>query len=151
MATHISVGNPMDRGAWQATVHVVARVGHKLATKPPPLNHTGFIEVETYKFSQLVRNENKFSTQDPYSSSSWPHSIAFSPHGGKWMCRGLWNVLWRKPRRLRVADSNSITFGSLKLQNRDSFLGSLKAFQLLRNDLLNQTKTKILSLYQNTF
>ena len=30
------LGNPMDRGAWQATVHAVARVGHDLATKPPP-------------------------------------------------------------------------------------------------------------------
>jgi len=28
--------NPMDRGAWQAIVHGIARVGHKLATKPPP-------------------------------------------------------------------------------------------------------------------
>ena len=26
--------NPMDRGAWWATVHGVARVGHDLATKP---------------------------------------------------------------------------------------------------------------------
>ena len=25
----------MDRGAWQATVHGVARVRHNLATKPP--------------------------------------------------------------------------------------------------------------------
>ena len=25
----------MDRKAWQATVHGVARVGHDLATKPP--------------------------------------------------------------------------------------------------------------------
>ena len=31
--------NPMDRGAWRATVHVVARVGHDLATKPPPFLH----------------------------------------------------------------------------------------------------------------
>ena len=29
--------NPMDRGAWQATVHGVARAGHSLATKPPTL------------------------------------------------------------------------------------------------------------------
>ena len=29
------VENPMDRGAWQATVHGVIRVGHELATKPP--------------------------------------------------------------------------------------------------------------------
>ena len=28
--------NPMNRGAWQATVHGVARVGHDLATKPSP-------------------------------------------------------------------------------------------------------------------
>ena len=28
--------NPMDRGAWQATVHGIARVGHDLSTKPPP-------------------------------------------------------------------------------------------------------------------
>ena len=26
----------MDRGAWQATDHGFARVGHDLATKPPP-------------------------------------------------------------------------------------------------------------------
>ena len=30
------LGNPMDRGAWQATVHRVTKVGHYLATKPPP-------------------------------------------------------------------------------------------------------------------
>ena len=28
--------NPMDGGAWRATVHRVARVGYDLATKPPP-------------------------------------------------------------------------------------------------------------------
>ena len=26
----------MDRGAWKATVHEVARIRHNLATKPPP-------------------------------------------------------------------------------------------------------------------
>ena len=26
--------NPIDRGAWQATVHGVERVGHNLVTKP---------------------------------------------------------------------------------------------------------------------
>ena len=28
--------NPMDRGAWQATVHGVTRLGHDLVIKPPP-------------------------------------------------------------------------------------------------------------------
>ena len=38
MATHSSIlaqRIPMDRGAWQATVHGIARVRHDLATKPP--------------------------------------------------------------------------------------------------------------------
>ena len=35
--------NPMDRGAWQATVHGFARVGHDLATKPPPLIFSFFV------------------------------------------------------------------------------------------------------------
>ena len=29
--------NPMDREAWQVTIHGVTRVRHNLATKPPPL------------------------------------------------------------------------------------------------------------------
>ena len=29
------LGNPMDRKAWWAAVHGVARVGHNLGTKPP--------------------------------------------------------------------------------------------------------------------
>ena len=39
MATHSSIlawRIPMDRGAWQATVHGFTRVGHDLVTKPPP-------------------------------------------------------------------------------------------------------------------
>ena len=28
--------NPMNRGAWQVTVHGFTRVGHDLVTKPPP-------------------------------------------------------------------------------------------------------------------
>ena len=38
MATHSSIsclGNPMDRGSWQATVLGVSRVSHDLATKLP--------------------------------------------------------------------------------------------------------------------
>ena len=31
------LGNPMDRGAWQAMVHGFTRVRHDLETKPP--NH----------------------------------------------------------------------------------------------------------------
>ena len=41
MGTHSSIlawRIPMDREAWQATVHGVTRVGHDLATKPSPPN-----------------------------------------------------------------------------------------------------------------
>ena len=31
---HSCLENPMDRGAWWATVHRIAKVGHGLATKP---------------------------------------------------------------------------------------------------------------------
>ena len=30
------LGNPTDRGAWRATVHEAARVGHNLATTQQP-------------------------------------------------------------------------------------------------------------------
>ena len=30
--------NPMDSGAWQATIHGVERAGHDLAIKPPPIS-----------------------------------------------------------------------------------------------------------------
>ena len=35
--------NPMGRGASQATVHRVARVGHEFATKPPPPPYVSFL------------------------------------------------------------------------------------------------------------
>jgi len=48
--------NPMDRGAWKATVHSVARVRHDLVTKPPPpLLHCRWILYQlSYKGSPLV-------------------------------------------------------------------------------------------------
>ena len=35
--------NPMDRGAWQATVHGITKVKHNLGTKPPPPTKTNII------------------------------------------------------------------------------------------------------------
>ena len=34
--------NSENRGAWQAIVHRVARVGHDLATKTPPRNSVSY-------------------------------------------------------------------------------------------------------------
>ena len=35
--------NPMDRGAWWARVHGVAKSGHNRVTKPPHQHHGGFL------------------------------------------------------------------------------------------------------------
>ena len=63
--------NRMDRGAWQATVHGVTRVGHDLATKPPPfylisqgpLVSLGASPGKTQRGGDLHRNmQEKFNT-----------------------------------------------------------------------------------------
>ena len=45
--------DPMDRGAWRATVHGVERVGHDLATKPPELWSTAFLHGSSWKHCRL--------------------------------------------------------------------------------------------------
>ena len=55
------LGNPMERGAWQATVHVVARVWHHLVTKPQPLRYTG---VKLKICSRAKQKEIKQTRQD---------------------------------------------------------------------------------------
>ena len=40
--------NPIDRGAWQALVHGVARVRHDLATKPPWPYLNGLVVFPTF-------------------------------------------------------------------------------------------------------
>ena len=49
--------NPMGRGAWQATVHRVTRVGHDFATKPPPPPpYVSFLLLQlTYSFFERAK------------------------------------------------------------------------------------------------
>ena len=47
--------NPTDRGAWWATVHGVARVGHDLLAKPPPPHDT---------LATLLLWQNSFKKKD---------------------------------------------------------------------------------------
>ena len=53
--------NPMDRGAWQATVHEVARVRHDLVTKPspppPPLASKIMLKIFQARLQQYVNHE----------------------------------------------------------------------------------------------
>ena len=52
--------NPMDRGAWRATVHGVARVGHNLAIKLPP---------------ESLRDLSKVTNVWAGVPYPWPHGI----------------------------------------------------------------------------
>ena len=51
--------NPVDKGAWQATVHVVTKVGDNLTSKPPPshtLSKVKFSSVQLFSCVQLFAN-----------------------------------------------------------------------------------------------
>ena len=56
--------NPIDREAWQATVHEVARVRHDLVTKPPPpqraeIPHASRTKNQNMKQKQYCNKFNK--------------------------------------------------------------------------------------------
>ena len=55
----------MDRGAWQATVHGVAKVGCHLATKPEEIDKF----LETYKQPRLKQTNRKDSLKRLVASS----------------------------------------------------------------------------------
>ena len=50
------LGNPMDRGVWQATVHGVTRVGHDLVTKPPPPENEASRKKQNQGMKQIPKN-----------------------------------------------------------------------------------------------
>ena len=70
----------MDRGAWQATVHGFARVGHNLAIPPqvptllPPCAHP---EVKVMSISLMT--ESCEPTSPPMSSTLPPDPASVSP------------------------------------------------------------------------
>ena len=69
--------NPMDRGAWQATVHGIPRVGQDLATKPPQCHSLQNI----YFSNPLVWNltlRNEITAPSPFPApTSEPLSHAY--------------------------------------------------------------------------
>ena len=73
--------NPMDRGAWWATAHGVARVGHDLVTKPPPpalLRKRSRSFMNIFTFNPLATTRNMAT---PRSKDSWEMlSLAGQPY-----------------------------------------------------------------------
>ena len=48
--------NPMNRGAWQAIVHGIPSVGHKLVTKPSPPRETKYMQKKKKKKVEKIIN-----------------------------------------------------------------------------------------------
>ena len=63
----------MDRGAWQATVHGVARVRHHWATKPPIIRESCVVYFQSVPFSSV-----QFSCS-VVSNSLRPHELQHRP------------------------------------------------------------------------
>ena len=59
----------MDREAWQATVHGVARVGLDLATKPPPPD-TANLEITTRLMASTTTIYHEYSLSSRYTMTS---------------------------------------------------------------------------------
>ena len=83
--------NPTDRGAWQASVHGVARVGHDLATKPPPPEDKSPHQPLCSKAAASARLCSKVSSQcPPCCPGLVPSSVRQLPlhplsPGGQWL------------------------------------------------------------------
>ena len=72
------LGNPMDRGAWRATVMGMQKVGHDLVTKPlPPPKECHILVKETgTKGRHLMR---KISGKSLSNKPEWPICPQLSP------------------------------------------------------------------------
>ena len=62
----------MDRGAWRATVHGVARVRHDLATNPPPPERKEFT-AQALKMSLSVEHKVTRRKSGQKLTGSRPH------------------------------------------------------------------------------
>ena len=85
--------NLMDRGAWQATVHGVTKVGHDLVSKPPPMHHGYWPSVQ---FNQCL---SKPSIYLDLRVSPW-----------RIRCRDLTPKQWHYPRFLLPSYVDSVSF-----------------------------------------
>ena len=62
------LGNPKDRGAWQATVHGVTRVWHDLVTKQPPPSRINLPKTIPNSGLSMVPKDDTLVTQGHSSS-----------------------------------------------------------------------------------
>ena len=91
----------MDRGAWQATVHEVARIQHDIATKPPPSICGGMGAVEKrkhmrtlYTFCIIFLYTHKSSKNKSINKKQVTLShfmILYNGYYSEWLCEINWS------------------------------------------------------------
>ena len=95
--------NPTDRGAWQATVHGVARVGHDLATKPPLYsNSLSFQYVQDFTLStegKVVHTE--------FTVKWGTHKCIENCHWARRSLRMLWGSREREAGKSRAGGGDT--------------------------------------------
>ena len=92
--------NPVDRGAWQATVHGVARIGHDLVTKPPPMVYTRLLRRHSGKESSCQCKRGKRCRFYPWVGKiPWSRCLAESFHFclrfNPWVRKIPWRMKWQ--------------------------------------------------------
>ena len=85
------LGSPMDRGAWWATAHRVARVGHDLVTKSPP--STSKLLPQPVRAAHCGPRLSDISTCHPHPCSFRSQHFCFSSPGFFTCSLFLWLVV----------------------------------------------------------
>ena len=105
-----SLENSMARRAWQAIVHGVAKVGHDLATKPPPI-----VAKTLFLYSEDVFVSSIFCLLCPFVSSAAELSKSNASSGirssatwGQWSCfSGIFYAGWFSKNAVSVGQTSS--------------------------------------------
>ena len=112
--------NPMDREAWQATVHGVTRVGHDLVTKPPPPVLSKCI-LDHYLIRHCTNRQNSSLLQIPlrakwslHASSqdhpTWPYSVSLTSLTSCSPSLTLFQAHWPSPCHSHLYQAHSWIF-----------------------------------------
>ena len=130
--------NPMDRGAWQSVVHVMARVGHNLETKPLP-SPLSFLILSIFFPMPLLDVSNLYN----YLFPAYLYSIIFfihfevlaqvvNLHGQLASRLSFWQLNWSVLCRLESQDPERE--GCLRLLEN-----VVSQFLLIQNNTFNKT------------
>ena len=99
------LGNPMDRGAWRATVHGVPRVGHdwtELASTPPPYGTVALLD-KIYCWKRLKAEEKGMTEDEMVEWHYWVNGHKFEKTLGDGERQG--SLVWRSQWGYKESDT----------------------------------------------